>query len=264
MLIEWLESLATPCSPTARELGYLHELIAIGARYRRCRTTWAEHLANSRREIIAAIGRTRQRRTAVIIGSGRLLDVPLAELARAFQKVILIDVVHPLTVRFQARNFGNVVLVAADITGTIEALVAQRAEDPLPVPKSFAPLFAPDIDLIVSLNVLSQLGIVPVEWIERRWAQKTDTGVFATAMTRTHLDDLSRCAAEVLLVTDIETWQQKPDGSIVDRQSSLSGVAPPAVDTEWIWPIAPAPESDPVLSECRRVITAQNPGRARS
>jgi hypothetical protein len=44
MLSEALEFLLTPCLRFARQMGYLHEVIAIKARHARCRRAWAPHL----------------------------------------------------------------------------------------------------------------------------------------------------------------------------------------------------------------------------
>ena len=120
-----------------------------------------------------------------------------------------------------------------------------------------------EIDLVVSLNLLSQLGVLPVEWIERRWgAGFAETAHrFAAALTRSHLEDLARCRATVCLVADVEWQHVAADGRIVEQASSIYDVPPPRADEEWLWPIAPAPESDPVLSERRRVIVAYDPGK---
>jgi len=261
MLLEALESLATPCPAYLRRLGYRTELVAIGARYRRCRAAWADHLARSHAVIERAIEHTAKRRTAIILGSGRLLDVPLARLAAAFAHVVLIDAVHPLPARLQARRFANVELRAADIGGVLRALSELRRGDPLPRPQPFTDLHAPDVDLVVSLNLLSQLGVLPEEWLDRHgWPADTGHG-FAAALTQAHLDDLARCRAHVCLVADVERLWVAADGKVIERDSSIYGVPPPPALEEWIWRIAPAPESDPVVSEERRVIAAADPGK---
>jgi hypothetical protein len=262
MILEWLEYLATPMSPAVRDLRYAHELIAIGARHRRCRAAWAGHLARSRRAIITSIGRTRQRRTAIVIGSGRLLDVPLAELAYAFERVILVDVLHPLPMKWIARRHPNVELLTTDITGTIETLHASRAAI-LPPPQPFARLFAPDVDLVVSLNVVSQIGVLPVEWIEaQRGPQAADAAAaYAATLTRAHLDDLMRCTASVCMIADIEWQHVDRQGTEIERHSSVYDVAVPHIDEEWIWTMAPIPERDPNYSHLRRVIVSYDPGK---
>jgi len=261
MILEALETLATPCPAYLRRLGYRAELVAIGARYRRCRAAWAEHLARSRRAIERTIERTSQRRTAIVLGSGRLLDVPLAQLAAAFARVVLVDAVHPLPARLRARRFANVELRSADVGGVLQDLTNRRPDEPLPPPQPFAALHEPDVDLVVSLNLLSQLGVLPEEWLERHGTPGDTAHRFAARLTQAHLDDLARCRAAVCLITDIERLWLSSDGKVVDRDGSIYGVAPPDATEEWLWRIAPAPESDPVLSEERRVIVAEDPGK---
>lgn len=266
MILELLESLATPCPTDLRRLGYRAELVGIGARYRRCRGAWADHLAHSRRAIETAINRAAPRRTAIVLGSGRLLDVPLALLAKTFQRVVLVDALHPLPARLQALRHPNVELSAADVTGALAELRRLKPGDRLPPARSFAPLHASDVDLVISLNLLSQLGVLPAEWILRHLGPGAEAKaeVFAAALTRAHLDDLGRCRATVCLIADVEWRHVGPDGTIRERASSIYGVAPPGPAEEWIWPIAPAPEIDPAISEERRVIVAYDPGKTRA
>lgn len=260
MILEALEWLATPCPRPLRDMGYLGELIAIGGRHRRCRAAWAEHLSRSRQAILDAAESAPGRRTAVVLGSGRLLDVPLAGLAARFQSVVLVDAVHPLGARWQARRQANVTLLATDITGTAEALHRWRPGEALPVPRPFELLQRDDVDLVVSLNLLSQLGVLPGEWLEKRGGAAA-AEAFSASLTAAHLDDLARSRARVCLIGDVEWWRARADGTVAERSSSIDESAAPAAIEEWIWPMAPAPEADPQLSEFRRVIVARDPGR---
>lgn len=264
MILEILESLATPCPIELRRLGYLTELVAIGARQRRCRAAWADHLERSRRAILRAIERSPRRRTAIVLGSGRLLDVPLTLLAERFQRVVLVDLVHPLPARLKALRHPNVELMGADVTGVVAALRRLKPDEPLPTARPFEPIHAPDVDMVVSLNLLSQLGALPEAWITRRGglgaeAQAAD---FAARLTQAHLDDLANCRASVCLIADVDWRHVAPDGSLREQASSIFDVPPPHAAEEWIWPIAPAPEMDPVLSEQRRVVVAYDLGNS--
>ena len=264
MIVEWLEAALTPCPKELRDLGYRTELVAIGARYRRCRAAWADHLARSRRAVERAIDRTPSRDTVMVLGSGRLLDVPLEALAAAFRRVVLVDALHPLSARARAHRYRNVELRGEDVTGTIAALHRLKPGDPLPPIRSYAPLHDAGVDLVVSLNLLSQLGVLPAEWIERRLGQAAVPAAdsFCAALARTHLDDLARCKASVCLIADVEWQHVDAAGAIIERDSSIFGLPPPAPAEEWLWELAPAPESDPRFSEVRRVIVAYDPGKA--
>src|SRR5262245_23441322 len=120
MLLNLLETVLTPCPRYTRIMGYRHEIVGIGRRYRRCRRDWQPHLDRSKQVIRQAIQQCTTRRKAVILGSGRLYDVPLGDLAAAFGEVLLVDIVHPLPVRWQGRRWANVRLVHADVTGVAE------------------------------------------------------------------------------------------------------------------------------------------------
>src|SRR5690606_16162320 len=110
---------------------------------------------NCRRFVCDTIKGMRQRRTAVVLGSGLLRDVPIKPLARAFDTVVLVDLVHLASVRLwlKAGRLGNVRLVSRDLSGFDETLSG----------KSLAPLSflrqVPYLDLVVSANLLSQIAV---------------------------------------------------------------------------------------------------------
>ena len=81
-LIEWL---TTPCPSTARRLGYLREAIAIRARHRRHRENWRPHLDATRAFVERAAAIPPRKRTAVLLGSGALIDVPIDALAAVYE-----------------------------------------------------------------------------------------------------------------------------------------------------------------------------------
>ena len=95
MFTEIYEWLTTSCPRDARKLGYLQEAVAIQARYKRHQTRWQPHLDASKAVIRAAMEGPGNKRVAVILGSGALYDVPLDALARTFERVELIDIIHP-------------------------------------------------------------------------------------------------------------------------------------------------------------------------
>jgi hypothetical protein len=255
MIGETLAWLLTPCPLYARRLGLLGESIAISARHRRCREAWAPHLAETRAAILDAIGRTSLRRTALVMGSGALLDLPIAELAAAFQRVILVDVVHPWPARLKTRPFANVSHVTGDVTGTLEAV----AKGELGTPRPFPLLADAEVDLAVSLNLLSQLPVMPVRRLEGR-IDEAALAVAAQALVRSHLADLDRSPASTLLISDVERVATDGNGREIERTSLIADLPEPAADRTWWWNIAPAPEADPVASERRRVVARFVPG----
>jgi hypothetical protein len=257
MLAEAIEYLLTPCPRVARQMGYLYEIIAIKARYGRCRKAWAPHLENTKSILRAAIARCAQRRKAVILGSGILLDVPLDELARGFGQVVLVDLVHPLGARWPRRRFANVIALTADVTNTTEVLLRAAKQQGEPLPVSLPSLFIEDgdVDLVASVNLLSQLPYLPAEFLRRDGTRsEQEITEFSRQLIHAHLDYLRRLPGVVALVADVEQHKIDRSGIVVARTDTLHGVGLPWRGEEWVWPLAPRPEAHPEFSYHRRVI----------
>ncbi|HYE51512.1 MAG TPA: hypothetical protein VEB20_18075 [Azospirillaceae bacterium] len=237
MLRELASSLLTRCPAPARRLGYAHEAAAIAARARRCAQAWAPHLARTRAAILREARACRTRRTVLVLGSGPLLDVPLAELAGLFGRVVLADLAHPLSARRAAARHPNVALSTLDLTGTVEALAAGGAAAPTPGCAAF--LDDPGIDLVVSANLASQLPLRPMAALADEAARPS----FAASVMAAHLDHLSRFRGRVLLVTDIERLYTAGDGTVLEREDPLFGAVPPPAGEEWDWTLAPEGEA---------------------
>ncbi|MBI1777880.1 MAG: hypothetical protein HYR63_21280 [Proteobacteria bacterium] len=265
MLVQWIKYLTRRAAPELRALGYLRESIAIEARWRRCHAAWEPHLIQSQKAVGEAIGRARRHRTAVILGSGLLLDVPLPALARAFERVVLVDALHPPRSRRRARAYANVELLAADVTGTLASLHRLDPSRTFAAPQPGAPplLEDPAVDLVVSLNLLSQLPVLPVAYLDRKWGAVAQSAIaaFAQSLIAHHLDMLARCSAATLLVSDVERRLVAPDGAVIERHSTLAEVAPPKAARSWTWQIAPRGELDSSHAEERLVIAAYDLAR---
>jgi hypothetical protein len=198
----------------------------------------------------------RRRRKAVILGSGPLYDVPVEELAAGFRELLLVDLVHPLSARWRRRRLRNVQSITADVTGTIEAVyrAARTAGSPLPTPKPTLFLDDPEVDFVASVNLLSQLPFIPSEYLREMGYPPQQIDAFAAELIRSHLAYLEQFAATTVLVTDVEALTLDHHGRIIERSDLLYGVALPYPGENWIWELAPRPESHPVLSYSRRVV----------
>ena len=245
MLLDLLHLLTTPAPRAQRRLGYLRDSIWLMSRARRCRRAWAPHLAASRAVMRAAIAGTERRDTAVVLGSGLLLDVPLADLARSFRRVVLVDAVHLRPARRAIRAFSNVETLTADLSGAMALMTgaARELEPCLP------PVCAePGTGLVISANLLSQLPIRPVARLEasRRplggWTP-ADGDAFGRRIVEAHLGALAGLKARVCLVTDIDENEEDRQGRIEARHDLLYGVRLGAPDEAWTWELAPFGEA---------------------
>ena len=241
----WLDYLAIPVPRHVRQMGYVRELRALRARRNRCREAWRSHLEHTREVVLEAAARCERRRNALVVGSGLLFDVPLGELSRQFESVVLVDIVHTWSVHREARRFTNVRLVPLDVTGVVarcHALARRRA--PAPLPQRPVECFVGEgFDLVASVNVLSQLPVVPNGYMSRRIRSLTEveTREFSRALVVNHLDWLCGFPGIACLVTDLERLHLG-DCAVVSREESLWGVTLPEGGRNWLWDLAPRPE----------------------
>ncbi|WP_243311471.1 hypothetical protein [Fundidesulfovibrio agrisoli] len=235
MLLELCEYLLTPCPALARRAGLKREAVAIRARHARNRLAWRPHLEASKAFMLECARRCPRQDLAVVLGSGALLDVPLHELAGMFKRVILADVVHPLSARWQARTLPGVSLAHLDASGALEDALAGRE------PGDRAGRALPDYldslrpDFIVSANILSQIPLAPLALLHGAAAQG-----LGARLVREHLRALEGAPAPVCLITDtLRLGGEKP-------LDLLHGVPLPGTpERTWTWNIAPRPEISP-------------------
>ena len=237
MLLDWLHYLTTPAPKDFRRVGFVRDSIWLLSRSRRCRAAWQTHLMRSRELVIEIVAGLRKRRTVVVLGSGLLDDVPLEALARSFESVVLVDVVHPWPARAAMRRHGNVRLVEFDLSGCVDWMLG-RSRDLGPVLPDIC--HASDVDLVISANVLSQLPILPLDWFEARGGLPADLG---SRIVSAHLDGLTALATRVCLVTDITQVDTDRAGDIIDRSDLLHGIVLGMPDREWEWELAPFGEA---------------------
>ena len=241
----WLDYLAIPVPRHVRQMGYVRELRALRARRNRCREAWRSHLEHTREVILEAAARCDRRRSALIVGSGLLFDVPLEALSRQFGSVVLVDIVHAWSVHREACRFSNVQLVPLDVTGVVErchALARRRA--PATLPQRPVECFVGEpFDLVASVNVLSQLPVVPNGYMSRRIRSlaEAETKEFSRALVVNHLDWLCSFQGVACLVTDLERLCYGECG-LASREGSLWGVTLPKGGRDWMWDLAPKPE----------------------
>lgn len=240
MLFEFYQHLTTPCPRPIKEIGYLRELIGMAARYRRCRTAWQPHLDHCRDWIIQSMGEAHGR--VVVLGSGLLYDVPLNQLSDHFDEVVLVDILHMPALGKAIKRYANVRLESRDITGFVGSLYDGSSV----APPDVAPLALDEVDLVISLNVLSQLAIVPLQFAAKK-GLKLVSGT-ARALVQAHLEALGQSAARVCLITEVAQHLCDAD-QVLEKEYPLAGLDIPQAlkssSTSWDWNFAPHPERHP-------------------
>ncbi|HMK60032.1 MAG TPA: hypothetical protein VK452_02665 [Dissulfurispiraceae bacterium] len=257
MISELLTYLMTPCPNYVRSMGYLYQAIALRGRYRRRRESWQRHLENTQQFIGRTAEKCRNRRRVVVIGSGILLDVPLDRLSEIFGEVVLADIVHLPEVRRRAGRYPNVRLVQCDVTGLAEALfsnVLSRVTE-FPVSKPFLPDVDQDTGLVVSVNILSQLAEIPLEYASKKMSGLDEAGVnkWCDQIRAAHYRALKELPCDVCLVADYAFARRDRDRRVVEEGSTVGELMLPEPDESWTWEIAPLGEESRDTSKELRV-----------
>jgi hypothetical protein len=217
-------------------------------RYRRHRGAWRPHLETAKQVILEAVAACPGRESVAVLGSGALLDVPLADLLAGFRRVVLVDVAHPWRVRLRAALTQRLTLLDADLTG-----LGGRPSPGMAVPSPPDLPAVQSADLVISLNLMSQLAYVPVSQLELLGQTEEQTDAFAAGLVRAHLDWLRRLPGRVCLVTDVKRIVLDPKDGVIGEIDPLYGLSLPEGGTEWNWDIAPLGEMAPNYAVRHRV-----------
>ncbi|WP_321392684.1 hypothetical protein [Emcibacter sp.] len=250
MLREFFQHLVTSADATAKAMGYVREAIAIESRYRRCQGAWQSHLEACRREILSAADSLAPGSHVVIIGSGSLHDVPLEELRTRDFQVSLVDIVHLPAVRKPYQQDEKISFIEVDVTGRAAEVYSHQNQNK-GAPPDLA--LAPPPGLVVSLNILSQLALLPVKCLEKGGSKPEDD--FTDTILIQHIDWLEQFECPVLLLSDLKR-EYIDRGMLLEQEEALSEkvaarLGSPAL--EWDWHIAPPGEVDRTLEIRHRV-----------
>ncbi len=248
MLHELITYLTTPCPAHVRRLRYLYEIIGLRARRRRHREAWRPHLGNTRAFVLAAAARCDRCDSVAVYGAGLLLDLPLAELASRFRQVYLLDIVWLREARRQAGRYPNVTLVEHDATSVAQAFHdhVRQGQAGFPAALPAPPECVLRADLVVSLNLLSQLPVMPREYALGH-VKDLDPGqldAWCRRLVEAHFALLRSLDGRVCLVGDHAYVKRNREGRVVDSGSTVYGLALPEPDAAWTWPVAPLGEGD--------------------
>jgi hypothetical protein len=232
--------------------------VGIGKTQRENREGWWSHAQKNRAFIEDVVRQTQGRGLAVILGAGQAFDLPLVELAKAFEKVVLVDVdaeALDATVAGALKDPGlraRTELRLLDLTGVNGQLV-QRIDEAvaaaanaaearerlealcwtyrLAAPPRLLPAEEP-ADLLVSSCVLSQ-----VAWPQRVYARRVYERRFSSVpgplelrwarhftylelrLQQDHLTSLAGVAEQVALTCDVVNNVTVLDAAGTERKS---------------------------------------------
>jgi hypothetical protein len=252
MILEALNYAATLAVTPKEFRPYIRYSVNLWSRAHRCSREWAEHEKNGRNSILAAAAKLKQRRTAVVLGSGLLRDVPVRELVRLFDTVVLVDLVHVASMRMVQAYKGSKTLrmISRDLSG-YEDLAAGRLPEPLGFLRQ-----VPYLDFVVSANLLSQIGTGMKKRLDsERPGKMPDDAV--PQLIKAHLDGLTGLPCKTYLLTDISYQVHDRTGKTLETFDLLHGVSPPKALNSWAWPVVPFGEESRDYQVVHQVIASE-------
>ena len=223
------------------KLDYYSNQEGIGHRYIRERENWNGHLSNTKRFILNAV-RKCQPGVVTILGSGWLLDIPVAAILESAPKIRLVDIVHPPEILSTIGGDSRIEPVVEDVTGGLPQLVWElvhakqkpEAEEIIREVEGLDYSPAGDQGLVISVNLLSQLPMLPFGYLKKKGVVDADLyRAFAGAVQENHLRFLRK--KEGVLVTDFAELKTARDGSVA-REDVVHCRLPAGVKREeWSW-----------------------------
>jgi hypothetical protein len=215
-------------------LGFSASSAGIARRQREYREGWWAHAERSKAFIMNAAMRARKHRLAVVLGAGKAYDLPLAELAGGFERVVLVDIDAGALAQTRAAAVPDPVLrrklelcsmdligVSARLVREIEGAVDGDSFEKLCASYRLAspPRLVPGAeraDLLVSALVLTQLAL-PAKLLAKqlyeqrfgpiprgadpRWVKTWDE--FDLRIQQDHIDALTGQADLAVLTSEV-------------------------------------------------------------
>ena len=221
--------------------GYLNDQQGILSRYLREQEEWGTHLQNTQKFIISAVEDS-DAASIAILGSGWCLDVPVEFLVKNFERVYLVDLWHPQSVKHKLNKFENVSFISADMTGGLIQLAYNEIKKKTDLstllerihdrPAWSLPVIA---EYVVSVNVLNQLDILIVDYIKSKL--KSSNSVFLPLRKKIQQDHLYLMqAGRSCMISDYEERQVDKTGRVVQKTRSLFIDFPEEkIQKKWCW-----------------------------
>jgi hypothetical protein len=223
------------------KLGYYNYQHGFILRHINQEAGWNSHLEKCRNFIIKALEIHKPEKVTVL-GSGWILELPLGEMLEKVKNVCLIDIIHPPEVRNQIGNLKGVELRTEDISGGLIEEVWQktsgfsfhrkrRSVDDIIIPEY---KFDTDPGMVISLNILTQLEILPVKYLLKKTkVEEIDLIRFRKEIQNNHLNMLKKHKS--VLITDINEIFTDSSGKKSENPSVIINLPDGQFKEKWIW-----------------------------
>jgi hypothetical protein len=223
-------------------MGYTSNQTGIVRRFLREEGAWEPHLQKTRNTILDSIQRD-SCKSVTVLGSGWLLDVPLGEMLEQNIKVKLIDIAHPARILHRYKNNSSIEFVDCDLTGggivEVWNFCGRKRNTSYPelIENLRQPIhsFTLDTDLVLSVNILSQLHVQLVRFLQNHSKiSSSQTSEIIVAIQQSHLNLLPK--GQSVLISDYEEELYNDSGELIGVNPRLMADMELWVrNDEWKW-----------------------------
>jgi len=223
------------------EMGFYSDQKGILKRYKREKANWDLHL-NSTKDFILNSLEGKSRGKIAILGSGWLLDIPIATLAETFSEVVLFDIQHPQEIQKEILKYGNVRTVKCDISGFSEIIYSfaknKEKHKQIKILLNTPPCFDFDLstfDMVVSCNILNQLDIILIDFLNEYCnLNKAKEDALREKIQRAHIDILPN--GKTCLISDVEELMVNANNEVVTKKKlAYTDLSKFKEEASWIW-----------------------------
>jgi hypothetical protein len=223
------------------KMGYYNYQRGLIVRHLNEEGSWNTHLTNCRNFILKSLEFYKPS-VVSIFGSGWLLDLPLMEINEFADEINLVDIIHPPEVKSQVANMKKVILREEDVTGGLIEEVWERASRKIFLNKlrSFEEIrikkYQPGFDpgLVISLNILTQLEVLPVEFLRKRSRVKEEAFLqLRKEIQQNHISFLK--SHKSILLTDHTEVITESSGNNSEIKSVLVDLPEGKLKEDWTW-----------------------------
>lgn len=202
---------------------------------------WNHHLERCRNFILKATDSIRPKKIT-ILGSGWLLETPVAELAERTEKICLIDIIHPPEVAAQTAGMKNVEIIEQDLSGGLieEVWEKTRRRHFINKLKSLNDIEIPeyqffdDPGLVISLNILTQIEVLPERFLRKHTRVAEEELIrFKKEVQQKHISSI--CKYKTILITDTMEIFTEKNGNVSEKKTLLAELPEGSHSESWTW-----------------------------
>jgi hypothetical protein len=226
---------------TLHQLDYYNYQHGFIVRHFKQEDGWNDHLEKCRQFILKSF-EIHKPEIVTVLGSGWLLELPLAEMVERVGKINLVDIVHPPEVIKQIAKISTVNLLTEDITGGLISEIWKKTSrlpfyrKPDCLKEIVITEYKTDYDpgMVISLNILSQLEVLPVKYLMRKSnANESELRAFRHTVQKNHLDFLRKNKS--VLITDFAEIFTDRKGVNTENETVITELPQGILREDWTW-----------------------------